>query len=205
MVTAIAERGARLRNVGGPRALIDGVAEINGRMGPNCRKMAWLLAVVNSGIVEDFGEEVFDMLMDTVKDMRALRAFCDSEAKPRDKMATVTVMNDALQASNLSDEQKQRIGDKLDEGLADYLVREKVIERIDNPSLHLRKRAYMLVQFCSSGVLIEGKSASMARKRVVGYLKQPNFTDKLVDDIKDMTAKEGTIRDFYALLQRSGF
>jgi hypothetical protein len=63
----------------------------------------------------------------------------------------------------------------------------------------------MLVQFCSSGVLIEGKSASMARKRVVGYLKQPNFTDKLVDDIKDMTAKEGTIRDFYALLQRSGF
>ncbi|SOB91852.1 MULTISPECIES: hypothetical protein [Thalassospira] len=205
MVSALAERGARLRNVGGPRAMIDGVAEINGRMGPNCRKMAWLLAVMNSGIVEDFGDEVFDMLMDTVKDMRALRAFCDSEAKPRDKMATVTVMNDALQASKLSDEQKQRIGDKLDEGLADYLVREKVIERIDNPSLHLRKRAYMLVQFCSSGVLIEGKSASMARKRVVGYLKQPNFTDKLVDDIKDMTAKEGTIRDFYALLQRSGF
>lgn len=205
MVTAIAERGARLRNVGGPRALIDGVAEITGRMGPNCRKMAWLLAVVNTGIVEDFADEVFDMLMDTVKDMRALRAFCDSEAKPRDKMATVTVMNDALQASKLSDEQKQRIGDKLDEGLAEYLVREKVIERIDNPSLHLRKRAYMLVQFCSSGVLIEGKSASMARKRVVGYLKQPNFTDKLVDDIKDMAAKEGTIRDFYALLQRSGF
>jgi len=205
MVSALAERGARLRNVGGPRAMIDGVAEINGRMGPNCRKMAWLLAVMNSGIVEDFGDEVFDMLMDTVKDMRALRAFCDSDAKPRDKMTTVTVMNDALQASKLSDEQKQRIGDKLDEGLADYLVREKVIERIDNPSLHLRKRAYMLVQFCSSGVLIEGKSASMARKRVVGYLKQPNFTDKLVDDIKDMTAKEGTIRDFYALLQRSGF
>ena len=205
MVSALAERGARLRNVGGPRAMIDGVAEINGRMGPNCRKMAWLLAVMNSGIVEDFGDEVFDMLVDTVKDMRALRAFCDSDAKPRDKMATVTVMNDALQASKLSDEQKQRIGDKLDEGLADYLVREKVIERIDNPSLHLRKRAYMLVQFCSSGVLIEGKSASMARKRVVGYLKQPNFTDKLVDDIKDMTAKEGTIRDFYALLQRSGF
>jgi hypothetical protein len=205
MVSALAERGARLRNVGGPRAMIDGVAEINGRMGPNCRKMAWLLAVMNSGIVEDFGDEVFDMLMDTVKDMRALRAFCDSDAKPRDKMATVTVMNDALQASKLSDEQKQRIGDKLDEGLADYLVREKVIERIDNPSLHLRKRAYMLVQFCWSGVLIEGKSASMARKRVVGYLKQPNFTDKLVDDIKDMTAKEGTIRDFYALLLRSGF
>ncbi len=205
MVTAIAERGARLRNVGGPRALIDGVAEINARMGPNCRKMAWLLAVVNSGIVEDFEDEVFDMLIDTVKDMRALRAFCDAEAKPRDKMATVTVMNDALQSSRLAEQQKQRIGDKLDEGLAEYLVREKVIERIDNPSLHLRKRAYMLVQFCSSGVLIEGKSASMARKRVVGYLKQPNFTDKLVDDIKDMTAKEGTIRDFYALLQRSGF
>jgi len=114
-------------------------------------------------------------------------------------------MNDLLAASSVPDDIKTEIATKLDDGLADYLVREKVIERIDNPSLHLRKRAYMLVQFCSSGVLIEGKSAAMARKRVVGYLKQPNFTDKLVDDIKDMTTKEGTIRDFYALLQRSGF
>jgi hypothetical protein len=120
-------------------------------------------------------------------------------------MATVTHMNDLLAASSVPDDIKTEIATKLDDGLADYLVREKVIERIDNPSLHLRKRAYMLVQFCSSGVLIEGKSAAMARKRVVGYLKQPNFTDKLVDDIKDMTTKEGTIRDFYALLQRSGF
>ena len=205
MVEAIAERGARLRNVGGPRALIDGVAEINGRLIPNFRKLTWLIAVANSGIVEDYADELYDMMRDSVKDMRALRAFCSPESKPRDKMATVTHMNDLLAASSVPDEIKTEIATKLDDGLADYLVREKVIERIDNPSLHLRKRAYMLVQFCSSGVLIEGKSAAMARKRVVGYLKQPNFTDKLVDDIKDMTTKEGTIRDFYALLQRSGF
>ncbi|WP_339858105.1 hypothetical protein [Thalassospira alkalitolerans] len=205
MVSALAERGARLRNVGGPRAMIEGIAEINSRLTPNWRKLAWLLAASNSEIAEEFEDELFEMLIDTVKDMRALRAFCDANAKPRDKMVTVTLMNDAIQSSNLADAQKQRVGEKLDEGLTQYLVREKVIERIDNPALHLRKRAYMLVQFCSSGVLIEGKSASMARKRVVGYLKQPNFTDKLVDDIKDMTAKEGTIRDFYALLQRSGF
>ncbi|WP_417811045.1 hypothetical protein [Thalassospira alkalitolerans] len=205
MVSALAERGARLRNVGGPRAMIEGIAEINSRLTPNWRKLAWLLAASNSEIAEEFEDELFEMLIDTVKDMRALRAFCDADAKPRDKMVTVTLMNDAIQSSNLTDAQKQRVGEKLDEGLMQYLVREKVIERIDNPALHLRKRAYMLVQFCSSGVLIEGKSASMARKRVVGYLKQPNFTDKLVDDIKDMTAKEGTIRDFYALLQRSGF
>ncbi|WP_417805183.1 hypothetical protein [Thalassospira lucentensis] len=205
MVEALAERGARLRNVGGPRALIEGVTEICDRLVPNWRKLTWLLAVSNSGIVDDFTDELHVMMFDAVKDMRALRAFCDPEAKPRDKMATVTQMNDAVEASNLPDAQKKRIGARLDDGLAEYLVREKVIERIDNPSLHLRKRAYMLVQFCSSGVLIEGKSASMARKRVVGYLKQPNFTDKLVDDIKDMPTKEGTIRDFYALLQRSGF
>ena len=205
MVEAIAERGARLRNVGGPRALIDGVAEINGRLIPNFRKLTWLIAVANSGIVEDYADELYDMMRDSVKDMRALRAFCSPESKPRDKMATVTHMNDLLAASSVPDDIKTEIATKLDDGLADYLVREKVIERIDNPSLHLRKRAYMLVQFCSSGVLIEGKSAAMARKRVVGYLKQPNFTDKLVDDIKDMTTKEGTIRDFYALLQRSGF
>ncbi|KEO59141.1 hypothetical protein [Thalassospira permensis] len=205
MVAALAERGARIRNIGGPRALIEGVAEITERLRANWRKMSWLLAVANSGIVESYGDELFKLLLGTVKDMQGLRAFCDSDAKPRAKMVTVSAMNQALLDSELPNKQKQRIGRMLDEGLADYLVREKVIERIDNPSLHLRKRAYMLVQFCSSGVLIEGKSASMARKRVVGYLKQPNFTDKLVDDIKDITAKEGTIRDFYALLQRSGF
>jgi len=205
MVTAIAERGARLRNVGGSRSLIEGVAEITRRLIPNFRKLTWLIAVANSGIVEDFADELYDMMRESVSDMRALRAFCEPDAKPRDKMATVKHMNDVLASSNVPDEHKAEIGAKLDDGLAEYLVREKVIERIDNPSLHLRKRAYMLVQFCSSGVLIEGKSAAMARKRVVGYLKQPNFTDKLVDDIKDMTTKEGTIRDFYALLQRSGF
>ncbi|OSQ30007.1 hypothetical protein [Thalassospira sp. MCCC 1A03138] len=205
MVAALAERGARIRNIGGPRALIEGVAEITERLRANWRKMSWLLAVVNSGIVESYSDELFKLLLGTVKDMQGLRAFCDSDAKPRAKMVTVSAMNQALLASELPNKQKQRIGRMLDEGLADYLVREKVIERIDNPSLHLRKRAYMLVQFCSSGVLIEGKSASMARKRVVGYLKQPNFTDKLVDDISDLTAREGTIRDFYALLQRSGF
>jgi len=205
MVEGLAERGARLRNVGGPRALIEGVAEISGRLIPNWRKLTWLMAVANSGIVEDFADELFEMMRDTVKDMRALRAFCDQDSKPRDKMATVKQMSDVLSDCKLDEGQKAEIAEKLDDGLAEYLVREKVIERIDNPSLHLRKRAYMLVQFCSSGVLIEGKSAAMARKRVVGYLKQPNFTDKLVDDIKDMTTKEGTIRDFYALLQRSGF
>ena len=113
-------------------------------------------------------------------------------------------MGDALK-SGLPEELRQKVSARLDKALSDYLVREKVIERIDNPSLHLRKRAYMLVKFCSSGVLIEGESAKMARKRVVGYLKQPNFTDRLVDDIADMAGKETTIRDFYALLQRSGF
>ena len=205
MTAALAERGARLRNVGGPRAMIEGVEEICGRLIPNWRKLTWLIAVANSGVAEGFEDELYGMMTDAVKDMRALRAFCDADAKPRDKMANVKHMNDILEASVVPDDKKKEIGGKLDDGLADYLVREKVIERIDNPSLHLRKRAYMLVQFCSSGVLIEGKSANMARKRVVGYLKQPNFTDKLVDDITDMPAKEGTIRDFYALLQRSGF
>lgn len=137
MVEAIAERGARLRNVGGPRALIEGVTEINHRLAPNYRKLTWLIAVANSGIVEDFNDELIDMMRDSVKDMRALRAFCDPASKPRDKMAMVTQMNDMLMASSVAEDQKAEIAGKLDDGLAEYLVREKVIERIDNPSLHL--------------------------------------------------------------------
>lgn len=65
------------------------------------------------------------MMQDAVKDMRALRAFCDPESKPRDKMATVKHMNDLLSESNLPEDQKTQIGAKLDDGLAEYLVREK--------------------------------------------------------------------------------
>ncbi|MDP2698055.1 hypothetical protein [Thalassospira sp.] len=205
MVTALAERGARLRNVGGPRAMIEGVSEIVGRLQPNWRKLSFIVAVGDSGIAADFADDLAVMAQEAVKDMRALRAFCDTSTKPRDKMALVTRMNEIVVKSILPDDIKTHVSTHLDNGLADYLVREKVIERIDNPALHLRKRAYMLVKFCSSGVLIEGKSADMARKRVIGYLKQKNFTDHLVDDIEDTPSREGAIRDFYALLQRSGF
>ena len=93
--------------------MIEGVTEICDRLVPNWRKLTWLLAVSNSGIVDDFTDELHVMMFDAVKDMRALRAFCDPEAKPRDKMATVTQMNDAVEASNLPDAQKKRIGARM--------------------------------------------------------------------------------------------
>ena len=106
---------------------------------------------------------------------------------------------------NLPAAARRGLEEFIDGMLCAYLIDGRVIEKIDNPKLPLRKRAYMLVKFCSSGVLIEGKSAGQARKRVVGYLKQPGFTDKLVEDIPDPEKKEAALRDFYAVLQRSGF
>ncbi|PKR54448.1 hypothetical protein [Thalassospira marina] len=205
MVEALVERGARVRNVGGSRAFGEGVEEIVGCLAPGWRRLAFLSEVTKNERSADIGSELMELTRKTVADMRGLRAFCGPEAKPREKMAMVTRMHEKVVQSNFVEELKHHLSEKLDSGLADYLTREKVIERIDNPDLHLRQRAYMLVKFCSSGVLIEGKSATMARKRVVGYLRQPNFTERLVDDLQENSEKEGTLRDFYALLQRSGF
>jgi hypothetical protein len=205
MVEALVERGARVRNVGGSRAFGEGVEEIVSCLAPGWRRLAFLSDVTQNDRAAGIETELAELTRKTVADMRGLRAFCGPEAKPREKMALVTRMHDKVGRSNFVEDLKHHLSEKLDTGLAEYLTREKVIERIDNPDLHLRQRAYMLVKFCSSGVLIEGKSATMARKRVVSYLRQPNFTDHLVDDLQDSGEKEGTLRDFYALLQRSGF
>lgn len=205
MVEALIERGARIRNVGGSRAFGEGVEEIAGCLAPGWRRLAFLSEVTQSERAAHIQDELAALTRKTVADMRGLRAFCGMKAKPREKMSLVTQLHEKVTRSNFVEDLKRDLADKLDDGLADYLMREKVIERIDNPALHLRQRAYMLVKFCSSGVLIEGKSATMARKRVVGYLRQPNFTDRLVDDLTETQQKEGTLRDFYALLQRSGF
>ncbi|WP_245835318.1 hypothetical protein [Thalassospira mesophila] len=205
MVEALVERGARVRNVGGSRAFGEGVDEIATNLAPGWRRLAFLADVTKCERAGEIEGELAELTRKTVADMRGLRAFCGMQAKPREKMAMVTRMHENVSRSNFVEDLKHHLSERLDNGLADYLIREKVIERIDNPDLHLRQRAYMLVKFCSSGVLIEGKSATMARKRVVGYLRQPNFTDHLVDDLQDSGEKEGTLRDFYALLQRSGF
>lgn len=207
MAEALVERCSRLLNVGGRSGRLKSIAEVIRRLEPAWRKTMFMSDFAGGEMAKDEGmEKFFDVqAREVMNDARELRYFCDARLPPRDKMEQATRAHGKVMGSKLPAGVRKFVGNTVDELLTEYLLREKVIERIDNPELPLRKRAYMLVKFCASGVLIEGKSTAVARQRVADYLRQPNFAERLVEDIDNPAAKERAIRDFYTVLRQSGF
>jgi hypothetical protein len=54
-------------------------------------------------------------------------------------------------------------------------------------------------------MLPPGKAVEAARPRVVNYLRQPDFTAKVVEDIADPAEKEKTLRELFDLMRKAGF
>ncbi len=102
--------------------------------------------------------------------------------------------------SSLPDEYKEKIAGHIDGVLARYLTDESIIEKLDHPEAHIRDRAVRLVKFCGAGVLPEGKALNLARKRIVGMLRQPNFDKAFVEGLPDGADAEKVLRDFHKLL-----
>ena len=89
--------------------------------------------------------------------------------------------------------------------LAQYIVREKIIERLDDPKASLRIRATMLVQRSSPRTCCPGqKAVAMSRDRVISHLRQPEFEKKFIEDIPDPSQQAVALRDFHSLLRSAG-
>ncbi|HZH27357.1 MAG TPA: hypothetical protein VEY95_09255 [Azospirillaceae bacterium] len=95
--------------------------------------------------------------------------------------------------------------DRLDEMLVQYIEQNRIVERLDDPQASLRVRAVRLVQLCASGAVPSPKALAIARKRIVGLLRQPNFDREFVADIPDPAARDQALKDFYDLLFAAGF
>lgn len=121
------------------------------------------------------------------------------------KLMTISDLQRALMSSTLPADARKELFDRLDDLLADYVEREGFLARIDDPELQLRERATRLIKFCSSGILIEGKALQIARKRIAGYLRQPNFVEHLTEGCTSPTEAEAIVRDFYRQLAEAGF
>ncbi len=92
----------------------------------------------------------------------------------------------------------------LDDLLFTYLDEERIIDKMDSPEDTLFIRATNLLQFCSSGVLIEGKTLEWVRERVQEHLKQPNFVEKFTADVDTPKKKELVITQLHAMLKKAG-
>lgn len=134
-----------------------------------------------------------------------VHAFVNPRLSMPKKLMTISDIQRALMASRLPVEARKELFDRLDDMLADYVEREGFIARLDDPDLQLRDRASRLIKFCSSGILIEGKALQIARKRIAGYLRQPNFVEHLTEGCSTQKEAEDIVRDFYRQLAEAGF
>ncbi|MBF0374144.1 MAG: hypothetical protein HQL39_12090 [Alphaproteobacteria bacterium] len=125
---------------------------------------------------------------------------------PRERMLHLTAMHRAALESKLPEAEKARIADLIDEALCQFLLREGIIEKLDDKSSPLRVRANHLVNFCAAGVLPErGRSSKLARERVLTHLRAPNFDAIYTEGIATDEGRQKALRAFHQMLIKGGF
>jgi len=199
---AITLRGTQFVKEGGAtgkRAVIN--ATVSSLPDP-ARGVMYLAELTKTTIADEHLEDIVKEL-DVVFSARVIEELCRRSMSPKDRMVTATGAFMATTTSALPDDIKQQVTEHIDGVLERYLVDENIIDKLDSPKAHLRDRAVRLVKFCGAGVLPEGKALSLARKRVVSLLRQPNFDDRFVDGLSG-SVSDKALRDFHKLLVQGG-
>jgi len=201
---ALTHRQSRILNKGG----VAGLKEATGRLLPSfadpARKAAYLLALSESRLVESIGDEISMQLEGLFIRPESVKQIVKDNRPPNKKMETITTVVKKVQGSSLADGFKMRIANRLDDLLASYIVDDRILERVDDPSRPLHIRAFMLLSMCTPEMLPEGKASQLARKIVVKHLKRPNFETELVAEVPP-AEQERVLRDFHVQLYRCGF
>ena len=78
-------------------------------------------------------------------------------------MEALTAVFHKIHTSDLPDAARTRITEHLDEVLASYIIDDRILTRIDDPSKPMHIRAFMLLSMCTPEVLPEGKASTLAR------------------------------------------
>jgi hypothetical protein len=143
--------------------------------------------------------------LDLVFSARVITELCRRAASPSERMQTVTKAFKAAMSSAFPDDTKKKVAEHIDTVLERYLIEEKIIERLDNPADLLRNRATRLVKFAGAGVLPEGKALALARRHIIGILRQPGFEEKFIEGLPDAATANKALMDFHKLLKSTGF
>ena len=204
MAQALTTRQSRIINKGG----LAGLKEATGRMLPMfsepVQKASYLLSLKDSRIGQDLSDEISMQLEGLFIRPDQIRQIVRDDRPPNKKMQAITAVFNKVGAAELAEMAKRRILTSLDEILASYIVEDRILERIDDPSRPLHLRAFMLLSMCTPDVLPEGKASTLARKIIVKHLRRPNFEVEMVKEVPG-DEKDEVLRRFHVQLHRCGF
>jgi hypothetical protein len=195
-----------MSNVGGSSAAAIGLDGVLSALSDRCHKIQFLVALADSTVGASLLPTLTETLVTQVREGTGIDAWVPVRVVPRDRMTALTAANRAVLATPiLAEEQKKELAGLIDEVLSRYLVEEGVIEKIDKADDPLALRAMRLLKFCGSGVLIQGKSQDLARRRVIEHLRQPQFEAKFLASVPNPNQAEQFLREFHRLLVDVGF
>jgi hypothetical protein len=164
----------------------------------------YLLILAQSDLGREQAQMLLDFLVQSVTSQEGLDRLVSKNLPLKTRLRQISDVYEMLRDSALPEPQRSQLADKFDDMLAQYIVREKIIERLDDPKASLRVRATMLVQFLASNVLSGQKAVAMSRDRVISHLRQPEFEKKFIADIPDPSQQATALRDFHSLLRTAG-
>ncbi len=205
ILMALIERGARMINKGGETGRNEAVGYVMGLLAPAGRQVRFLLAMHQAAPNDSFKAHIVKLVQDWIAGTRAATAFNPETKNPSLVMRAVTNLFYFVRDCGLAAEMTGPITGHLENLLYDYVEKAQILKLVDDPNRPLRSRARLLMSMCLPEMLPPGKAVEAARVRVVNYLRQPDFTAKVVEDLTDPAEKEKALRELFDLMRRAGF
>lgn len=206
MAQAMTARQSTIINKGGNKGMREAAETMLPTLHDPGRKTGYLLALMDSEIGQTVLRNDLESLLDKLLvDSQTVNHLIRDKLPPNKKMAKVTSIYHHIEKSNLPQQRKVTLTERLDELLVSYITDGKILDKLDNPEKPLHVRAFMLVSMVQPEMLPKGKASNLARNIIVRHLRRPNFEDELVAAIPDPSEKAKTLRKFHEQLHRCGF
>lgn len=205
LASGLTERWARLYNVGGSAGRTKAMQGMCEKLNTGKRVFVYLLALYSEKSEAPVREAIENQLKRKGLELNTVQKIAPEARTEKARLQQAAAIQRLVLESHLPDDLKGVMAKRFDDIVVDYIISQKVIERIDNKRLTFRERAQRLVNFCAADVLTEGKATEIARQTITSYLKRKDFVSEYTADIPDPKEKEAAVRDFYKLLSKTGF
>jgi len=205
IAAGLAERWARLNNVGGATGRRKSIEGVTGMLESSKHKFVFLLALYDDKAEADIRGAIEKQILTLVRQFDSIQKIAPTARTEKVRLQEVAAIQRLVLDSLLEDRFKRPIAYAFDVLVSDYIVQNNVIQRLDDQKLSFRDRALRLVAFASSGVLTVGKATTIAREAIVGYLRRKDFITEFSADLPTAEDKEKAIKEFYTLLAATGF
>jgi hypothetical protein len=200
MAEALTLRHSRSQEQGGLAGLKEAMARLLALMGEPGRKINYIQALASSPLAQRQPRLMLEALEDMAARPRLIGSFVDSGSHPVQKMKVLSNTHALLCAAQLPGDIRSKLIHMVETVFTDFLIENRILDKLDNPDLNLRQRVIKLAQLCTQGLLIPGRPLDMARTRLFGLVARNGFEAQVVSDIGDPAERKRELTALQELL-----